>query len=63
MEFVYVFVVDDCSWKDIIIILSKEEAIEKSKKHPNARLEIFIKSLNGYYPTYNYYANGIYIHT
>lgn len=62
MEYIYVFVVDGAEWEDLIIFLSKEEAIEKSKKAPTVRLEIFIKSpKGGYRPTYNYYLNGEYI--
>jgi hypothetical protein len=62
MEFIYVFVVDGAEWEDIIVFTSKEEAIEKSKKHPRVRLEIFSKSAKGgYHPTYNYYLNGEYI--
>jgi hypothetical protein len=61
MEFVYVFVVDGAEWEDIIIFLSKEEAIEKSKKSPNVRVELFAKlPKGGYHPTYNYYLNGEY---
>jgi hypothetical protein len=65
-EFVYVFIYG-MDWEDSIIILSKEEAIEISKKYPNSRVEIFGKSKNiekdvinnfGYTATYNYYKNG-----
>ena len=63
MEFIYVFVVDGAEWEDLVIFLSKEEAIEKSKKHPRVRLEIFSKSASGYRPTYNYYLNGEYVTT
>lgn len=64
MEFIYVFVVDGAEWEDIVIFLSEEEAIEKSKKHPQVRLEIFSKSAKGgYRPTYNYYLNGEYVTT
>ena len=46
-------------WEDIIILLSKEEAIDASIKYPNARVEIFSKNnKSGYTPTYNYYKNG-----
>ena len=62
MEYIYVFVVDGAEWEDLIIFLSKEEAIEKSKQVPSVRLEIFIKSpKGGYRPTYNYYLNGKHI--
>ena len=65
-EFVYVFIYGS-DWEDTVIILSKEEAIEISKKYPNSRVEIFGKSKNidkslintlGYTTTYNYYKNG-----
>ena len=45
---------------DIVILLSIEDAINESIKHPNARVEIFGKNANGYIPTYNYYKNGNY---
>jgi len=49
-------------WEDNIIILNKTTAIEKSKKHPNHRVEIFKKNNNGgYIPTYKYYKNGLLI--
>ena len=58
MEFVYVFL-DINNWEDIIIFLSKEDAINESKKYPNARVEIFsITNESGYTPTYNFYKNG-----
>lgn len=64
MDSVYVFVVDGAEWEDLLIFLSKEEAIEQSKKHPKVRLEIFHKSLKGgYRPSYNYYLNGEYVQT
>lgn len=65
-QFVYVFIYGS-DWEDTVIILSKEEAIEISKKYPNSRVEIFGKSKNidksvintlGYTTTYNYYKNG-----
>lgn len=60
MEFIYLLVVNGAEWEDIIVFLSEKEAIEKSKTSHNARVEIFIKSANGYIPTYTYYKNGIY---
>jgi hypothetical protein len=58
MEFVYVFL-DINNWEDIIIFLSKEDAINESKKYPKARVEIFtITDESGYTPTYNFYKNG-----
>ena len=60
MEHIYLFVVDGAEWEDIVVFLSEEEAIEKSKKYPKARLELFAKSVaGGYRPTYNYYQNGV----
>ena len=58
MDYVYVFIeIND--WEDIIIFLSKEDAINESKKYPNARVEIFkIDKEVGYKPTYNFYKNG-----
>ena len=59
MDYIYLFVTNNAEWEDIIVFLSKEEAIEKSKKCPNVRLEIFKKSeKGGYRPTYTYYRNG-----
>ena len=40
MDFVYVFV-DINNLEDIIIFLSKEDAINESKKYPKARVKIF----------------------
>ena len=58
MDFVYVFF-DGNDWEDIVIFLSKEDAINESKKYPNARVEIFsINEELGYTPTYNFYRNG-----
>ena len=68
MEYLYVMIYG-YDWEDIIILANKEEAIELSKKHPTARIEIFSKknnnlsSNNGYLPTYNYYKNGEYFQT
>ena len=58
MDFVYVFTVDGAEWEDLVIYLSLEEAIAKSKKHPTVRLDIYNKTLDGYRPTYKYYLNG-----
>ena len=58
MNFVYLLF-NGSEWEDIIILLSKEDAINESIKHPNSRVEIFSKNNNsGYTPTYNYYKNG-----
>ncbi len=58
MEFVYVLI-NGIDWEDMIILLSNEDAINKSITYPNARVEIFSKNdKSGYTPTYNYYKNG-----
>jgi len=54
----YVFTVDGAEWEDLIIYLSEEEAIAKSKKHPKVRLDIYKKTEDGYHPSYRYYLNG-----
>lgn len=59
MNFVYVFLEINNSWEDLIIFLSKEDAISQSIKYPNARVEIFsINEEKGYTPTYKFYKNG-----
>ena len=58
MDFIFVLLCGT-EWEDIIILLTDEDAINQSKKYPNARVEIFSKNNNvGYMPTYNYYKNG-----
>jgi hypothetical protein len=58
MDFVYALIYGN-EWEDIIILLSKEDAIKESINYPNARVEIFSKNNKvGYTPTYNYYKNG-----
>jgi len=50
-------------WEDIVIfLLTKEEAIEKSKMYPKSRLERFIRCIDGdaHCPSYNYYQNGVF---
>lgn len=61
MDYVYVFTVDGAEWEDLVIYLSLEEAIEKSKKHPKVRLDIYNKTEDGYRPTYKYYLNGEFV--
>jgi hypothetical protein len=58
MDFLYVFTVDGAEWEDLVIYLSKEEAIAKSKKFPKVRLDIYKKTEDGYRPTYKFYLNG-----
>ena len=63
MEFIYVLLYGS-DWEDIIILLSKEDAINESINHPTSRVEIFGKNnKSGYTPTYNYYKNGELIQT
>jgi len=58
MDYVYVLLYGS-EWEDIIILLSKEDAIHESINQPNSRVEIFSKNTKlGYTPTYNYYKNG-----
>jgi hypothetical protein len=58
MDFVYVLLCGS-DWEDMIILLSKEDAINESLKYPDTRVEIFSKNnKSGYTPTYNYYKNG-----
>jgi hypothetical protein len=54
----YVFTVDGAKWEDLVIYLSLDEAIAKSKKFPKVRLDIYKKTEDGYRPTYRYYLNG-----
>jgi len=62
MDYLYLLVVDGAEWEDIVVYLTKDEALEKSKAWPNTRVEIFSKSeKGGYRPTYSYFLNGILI--
>ena len=58
MDLVYLMI-NGNDWDDIIIFLTKREAIEASKKFPNRRLEIFSKTDFGYQPTYDFYKDGV----
>jgi hypothetical protein len=59
MDFIYVLLYGS-EWEDMVIILSKEDAINESIKNPKVRVEIFSKNNElGYTPTYNYYKNGV----
>jgi len=60
MDFVYVLLYGS-EWENITLLFSNKDAINESKNHPNARVEIFSKDTkikSGYKPTYNYYKNG-----
>lgn len=49
MNYVYVFTVPSSTeWEDLVIYLSLEEAIAKSKKHTKVRLDIYKKTPDGY---------------
>jgi hypothetical protein len=62
MEYVYLLI-RGSDWEDIIVFLSKEDAIKESINNSNHRIEIFSKTNNaGYRPTNNYYKNGEYVH-
>ncbi len=64
MDFVYILVNNGDEWEDMVVFVSKEEAIEASKQNTNARVEVFRKSeKGGYVPSYNYYKNGEYVQT
>jgi len=62
-NFVYVLL-KGLEWEDMVVYLSKEDAIAASKTWPKCRVEIFGKKNDanvGYIPTYNYYENGEYV--
>jgi hypothetical protein len=62
MEHIYVLVPAGAEWEDIIIFVSMEEAIEKSKSWSKTPVQIFAKhEKGGYRPTYSYYLNGVYV--
>jgi hypothetical protein len=64
MDFIYMLVSDGNDWEDMVIYVTKEEAIEASKNNSNARVEVFHKTeKGGYVPSYNYYKNGNYVQT
>ena len=51
MDFVYVLI-NGSEWEDMIILLSKEDAINESINHPNSRVEIFSKNNKLQAPNY-----------
>lgn len=58
MDCIYVLLYGS-EWEDIVILLTKKEAIRESIKHPRLRVEVFSKNTtSGYIPTYNFYENG-----
>jgi len=60
MQYIYVMTCGS-EWEDVVIYLTKEEAIHVSIQYPTIPIEIFAKNpdLTGYRPTYNYYRDGI----
>lgn len=58
MEFVYMLVCNGAEWEDLILFVTKEEAIEASIKYPKRRVEVFKKDIFGFTPTYTFYVNG-----
>ena len=61
MENIYVLLYGG-EWEDLIIFLSKEDAIKESLNYPNSTVQIFSKNdKSGYTPTYNYYENREFI--
>ena len=64
MEEVYILVNSGNEWEDMVVYVTKEEAIEASKQFTNARVEVFYKSeKGGYVPSYNYFKNGNFVQT
>ena len=60
---IYMLIYAPNEWEDTHLLLSKEDAIQASIKHPELRVEIFRKvnaNASGYTPTYHYYKNGQY---
>lgn len=65
MEYIYVMVKNTGDWEDLVVFLTKEEAIQTSITFPSVRIELFSKNADyygdckgGYSPTYKYYRNG-----
>lgn len=62
MEHIYVLVPAQAELEDLIIYLSKDEAIQKSKSWTKTPVQVFARSeKGGYRPTYSYYLNGVYV--
>ena len=59
MDFVYLLIRGN-DWEDIVVYLTKDDAINASIQYPNSRVEVFAKNAitSGYSPTYIYYING-----
>lgn len=57
MTFVYVFF-NGGDPEDMIIFLTKEDAIDASLKYPDARIEVFQNYNFGHQMAYMYYKNG-----
>jgi hypothetical protein len=61
MEKIFVLV-KGSEWEDIVIFLTKDDALQNSIKYPRYRVEIFEKKNDesGFEPIYSYYQNGEY---
>jgi len=46
--------------EDVVIFLSKDEAINFSLKYPNAKIDVFTRGRLGHQMSYAYYINGVY---
>jgi hypothetical protein len=60
INFVYILIKEN-DWENMVVFLSKEDAIAKSIQDPDCRIEVFEKNNNSYKPTYNCYRNGVYV--
>jgi hypothetical protein len=69
MDKLYMYVMNGAAeWEDMILFTEEQEAIAFSKKRPEGRVEIFIKSsssssqatIKGFAPSYAYIRNGLY---
>ena len=60
---IFLLIPNNSEFEDMKVILEKEKAVEISKQYPNMRVEIFEEDKGVYYPTLNYYENGIMIIT
>lgn len=58
IEYVYMLL-NGNEWDDVVLYLTKDQAISQSILYPNYRVEIFKKtSTCSFLPTYYYYKNG-----
>ena len=57
MNFVYVLF-NGGDPEDIVIFLTKEDAIDASLKYPDLHVQVFMQTIFGYQMGYMYYKNG-----